>query len=272
MDRVLVERGLADSRVQAADLVERGLVVVSGAPAAKPSRLVGPGEPVAVREPDRYVGRGGRKLEAALARFGIDPRGLRCLDAGASTGGFTDCLLQHGARAVAAVDVGHGQLHQRLRTDGRVEVWERTDVRSIGPEVVGAAPFDLVVADLSFISATAAAPVLAGPAVAPAAPIILLVKPQFEAGRAAVSRGRGVVRDLELHRRAIVAVGTALADAGAGIMGVMASPVPGHAGNREYFLHATAPAPGRHRQDAVDAGTLARWASDAVDEVARAGS
>ena len=233
--------------------------------------MVGAAEPVVVTEPDLYVGRGGRKLEAALDRFRIDPTGCRCLDAGASTGGFTDCLLQRGARSVAAVDVGHGQLHHRLRTDPRVAVWERTDIRLFDAAAAGLDAFDLVVADLSFISATAVARSLVG-ATAPGAALVVLVKPQFEAGRAEVSRGRGVVRDPEVHRRAIVTVGTALAGAGAGIMGVMPSPVPGHAGNREYFIHAVAPGvPAATDGTVTGAGALERWAAAAVDEAAGGG-
>ncbi len=247
------------------------MVVVGGAPASKPSRMVGAAEPVVVTEPDPYVGRGGRKLEAALDRFGIDPTGCRCLDAGASTGGFTDCLLQRGARSVAAVDVGHGQLHHRLRTDPRVAVWERTDIRSFDAAAAGFDAFDLVVADLSFISATAVARSLVR-AAAPGATLVVLVKPQFEAGRAEVSRGKGVIRDPEVHRRAIVTVGTALTDAGAGIMGVMPSPVPGHAGNREYFIHAVAPgATAATGGTVTGGGELVRWATEAVDEAVGGG-
>jgi 23S rRNA (cytidine1920-2'-O)/16S rRNA (cytidine1409-2'-O)-methyltransferase len=203
---------------------------------------VSAGEPIElVGDPPRFVSRGGLKLQAALDRFGLDPTGWRALDAGASTGGFTDCLLQAGAASVYAVDVGHGQLHERLRADSRVVAMERTDVRALDLAALGGRPVDAVVADLSFISSTKAASVLTGPLALPGAPVVLLVKPQFEAGRAEVSRGRGVVRDPEIHRRALVEVATALEAAGAVIMGAMASPITGHAGNIEFLLHARTP-------------------------------
>jgi 23S rRNA (cytidine1920-2'-O)/16S rRNA (cytidine1409-2'-O)-methyltransferase len=186
----------------------------------------------------RFVGRGGEKLDAALRRFGIDASGCRALDVGASTGGFTDCLLQAGASAVIAVDVGHGQLHQRLREDDRVTNLERLDVRDVTLATVGGVPVDLVTADLSFISATRAVPVLTGGVAVPGAPIVLLVKPQFEAGRIEVSRGRGIIRDPEIHRRTLGEVASALEAAGAAIIGSMPSPITGSAGNIEYLLHA----------------------------------
>ncbi len=205
--------------------------------------MVAAAEPVVVTgEPPRFVGRGGEKLAAALDRFGIEPAGRRALDAGASTGGFTDCLLQRGAARVVAVDVGHGQLHARLRADPRVLCCERTDVRSVSLATVGGQPVDLVVADLSFISATLAVPALVGGAVASGADIVLLVKPQFEAGRAEASRGRGVIRDPAVHRRTVGEVAGALEVAGAVIMGAMPSPLTGQAGNVEFLLHARAPA------------------------------
>lgn len=210
---------------------------MAGAPADKPSRLVGGEEPLAVQgPPPRFVSRGGEKLDAALVRFAVEVAGRRALDAGASTGGFTDCLLQRGAAAVVCVDVGYGQLHPRLRGDPRVTVFERTNIRHF----VSAEPFEVVVADLSFLSLTTAAPVLAGALAAPGADLVLLVKPQFEAGRLAVSRGKGVVRDPALRRRALGDVASALGRAGASIMGAMASPLLGPAGNAEFLLHARA--------------------------------
>ena len=239
LDAELVRRGLAASRTQAAEAIAAGRVTVGGAPADKASRLVAAGEPVEVLgPPPRFVSRGGEKLDAALEHFGVDVRGLRALDAGASTGGFTDCLLQRGAAHVVAVDVGHGQLHPRLRSDPRVEVRERTNVRSLRPDDVGG-PFDVVVADLSFISLTTVLGGLVALA-RPGAPLVLLVKPQFEAGRAEVSRGRGVVRDPAVHAQVRARVDDAVRSTGAAIMGWMTSPLRGADGNVEFFVHAVA--------------------------------
>ena len=186
--------------------------------------------------PSRYVGRGGEKLEAALERFRIDPVGWRAVDAGSSTGGFTDCLIQHGAASVVAVDVGRGQLHERLRADPRVAVHERTNIRSIEVSDFGGDPFDLVVADLSFISLRTVAVKLVDLA-KPGADMVVLIKPQFEAGRREVSRGRGVIRDPAVWRSTVVAVISALQDAGAAMMGVMVSPLRGADGNVEFLAH-----------------------------------
>ncbi len=200
-----------------------------------------PAEAVVVQgPPPRYVSRGGVKLEAALERFAVDVVGKRALDAGASTGGFTDCLLQHGAAGVVAVDVGHGQLDARLRVDPRVTVLERTHVRTLDTAGVPGGPVGVVTADLSFISLRTVAPVLVGPVVMPGGDVVVLVKPQFEVGRAQVSRGRGVVRDPAAWRAALVTVASALGAAGAAIMGAMPSPVTGTAGNTEFLLHALA--------------------------------
>jgi len=223
--------------------VAAGRVLVGGAVADKPSRLVATGQPVVVEGPRaRFVSRGGEKLDAALDHFALDVAGYRALDAGASTGGFTDCLLQRGAAHVVALDVGHGQLHPKLRVDPRVTVVEGLNVRTlelaqVTPEGEAARPFDVVTADLSFISLTPVVPALVTVA-RRAGHLVLLVKPQFEVGRAEASRGRGVVRDPELWRGALVTVASALASAGAGIMGAMASPLTGPAGNAEFFLHA----------------------------------
>jgi 23S rRNA (cytidine1920-2'-O)/16S rRNA (cytidine1409-2'-O)-methyltransferase len=239
-----VRRGLASNRQQARVAIESGRVLVAGAPADKSARLVSPAEAVVLQgPPPRYVSRGGAKLEAALERFAVDVAERRALDAGASTGGFTDCLLQRGAASVVAVDVGHGQLDARLRNDPRVTVLERTHVRNLDEETVPGGPVDVVTADLSFISLTAVAPVLVGPVVVSGGDVVVLVKPQFEAGRAQVSRGRGVVRDPETWRQAIATVASALGAAGAAIMGAMASPVTGTAGNTEFLLHALAGRP-----------------------------
>ncbi len=199
--------------------------------------MVAPHEPVEVTGPGpRFVSRGGDKLDAALDRFAVPVRGDRALDAGASTGGFTDCLLQRGAREVVAVDVGYGQLHERLRADPRVVVRERTNVRDLAPGDLGE-PFALVVADLSFISLRTVAVPLVGLA-ADEADLVWLVKPQFEAGRAEAARGRGVIRDPAVWRRVLDEVRAALAGAGAAIMGAMASPLRGADGNVEFLLHA----------------------------------
>ncbi len=223
--------------------------------------MVSESEPVVVVEDSRrFVSRGGDKLDAALERFGVDVSGRRCLDAGASTGGFTHCLLRRGAAAVVAVDVGYGQLDPALRGDARVEVLERTNVRALGPADVGGHRFEVVVADLSFISLATVAPVLAGALAAPGADIVVLVKPQFEAGRAEVSRGRGVIRDPEVRRGALVRVASALTSQGATIMGAMASPLLGPAGNAEFFLHARA-----HGADPAHGGRLPDGVVAALD-------
>jgi 23S rRNA (cytidine1920-2'-O)/16S rRNA (cytidine1409-2'-O)-methyltransferase len=214
-------------------------VTVDGAPAFKAARQVAPQEAVVVHgDGPRFVGRGGEKLAAALERFAVPVDGLRALDAGASTGGFTDCLLQYGARCVVAVDVGYGQLHERLRADPRVESVERTNVRDLAPGDLGP-PFDLVVADLSFISLRAVLVPLLGLAAADAH-VVLLVKPQFEAGRDEAGRGRGVIRDPAVWRRVLDEVVTALQATGAAIMGVMVSPLTGADGNVEFLVHARA--------------------------------
>jgi 23S rRNA (cytidine1920-2'-O)/16S rRNA (cytidine1409-2'-O)-methyltransferase len=212
-------------------------VLVGGAPADKPSRLVDAGEALSLAgEPPRFVGRGGDKLDAALDGFAIDVSGLRCLDAGASTGGFTDCLLQRGASSVVAVDVGYGQMHPRLRADPRVDVRERLNVRHLTPADV-AGPFRLVVADLSFISLRTVASALVE-LTEPGGDLVALVKPQFEVGRAEASRGRGVVRDPAKRDEAVDAVVGALAAAGAAMMGRMVSPLTGADGNVEVFVRA----------------------------------
>ncbi|MGE3835349.1 MAG: TlyA family RNA methyltransferase [Acidimicrobiia bacterium] len=235
LDAELVRRGLAGSREQAQGEIGAGRVLVAGAPAHKPARLVAPEEPIVVLGPaPRFVGRGGEKLDAALDRFGIDPAGRRCLDAGASTGGFTDCLLQRGADRVVAVDVGYGQLHERLRDDPRVENRERTNVRALDPNAVGA--FHLVVADLSFVSLRLVLPALVALA-APGADLVLLVKPQFEAGRAEASKGRGVIRDPVVWRRVLEKVRGTAAEVGSAMMAAMVSPITGADGNREFLVH-----------------------------------
>ena len=212
-------------------------MLVSGTIATKSSRQVDSGEPILlVADPPRFVGRGGHKLDAALEEFGLDVAGMVALDAGSSTGGFTDCLLQRGAARVHAVDVGRNQLHERLRADRRVVLREQTDIRTVLPrqfdEEIG-----IVVADLSFISVSRVAVSLVG-LVRDDGPIIVLVKPQFEAGRAEVSRGRGVIRDPAIWERTLVESGASIEAAGATIMGAMVSPLRGADGNVEFLVLA----------------------------------
>ncbi len=244
LDAELVRRGLARSREQAAGLVTARRVLVAGQAAAKPATQVAPGDPITVTEPagPEYASRGGWKLAGALAAFaGLRVAGRRCLDAGASTGGFTDVLLRAGAAHVTAVDVGYGQLAWALRTDDRVTVLDRVNVRELRPDQVAPAP-DLVTADLSFISLGLVLPALIRCA-APDADFVLLVKPQFEVGRNRVGTG-GVVRDPELRREAVAEVAAAAAALGLGVAGLVASPLPGPAGNVEYFLWLRRGAPG----------------------------
>ncbi len=212
-------------------------MLVNGAIAEKASRLVDPSDAVVITgEPPRFVSRGGDKLDAALDAFGIDVAAIDVLDAGASTGGFTDCLLQRGAARVIALDVGHGQLHPRIRNDERVTVVERFNVRSLVAEQLCFVPH-LAVADLSFISLTKVIPVLAR-VVAPRGGLVLLVKPQFEAGRAEVSRGHGVITDPAIHDRVRDEVEACLVDAGCAVVGWCDSPLAGGDGNREFLVHA----------------------------------
>ncbi|NBQ42862.1 MAG: TlyA family RNA methyltransferase [Mycobacteriaceae bacterium] len=238
VDAELVRRGLARSRQQAAELIGAGRVTIDGMPAAKPATAVAIGAALAViaeEGPDSrpWVSRGAHKLLGALDAFGLDPCGRRCLDAGASTGGFTDVLLDRGAAEVVAVDVGYGQIAWSLRSDPRVRVVERTNVRDITPETIGG-PVDLVVADLSFISLTTVLPALIR-CCSPLGDIVPMVKPQFEVGRAQVGRG-GVVTDPALRAGAVLAVARCGADLGWQTVGVTASMLPGPSGNVEYFL------------------------------------
>jgi 23S rRNA (cytidine1920-2'-O)/16S rRNA (cytidine1409-2'-O)-methyltransferase len=237
LDAELVRRGLARSRTQAAELIAGGRVEVAGTPAGKAATQVGLDAAITVRESaaaPEYASRGGHKLAGALAAFGGPPvAGRRCLDAGASTGGFTDVLLGAGAAHVVAVDVGYGQLAWPLRTDPRVTVLDRVNVRALQPAQVAPLP-SLVTADLSFISLTIVLPALVACA-APDADFLVLVKPQFEVGKGKVGAG-GVVRDPALREAAVAAVAAAAAIAGLGVAGVTASPLPGPSGNVEYFL------------------------------------
>ena len=237
LDTELVRRGLAPSRERAQADIAEGRVTVGGAPATKASRLVDPSEAVIVHgPPPRYVSRAGAKLAGAIERFDLEPviAGARVLDAGASTGGFTDCVLQCGAAEVLAVDVGHNQLHERLRADPRVRSLERTNLRTVEPSTLGP-PCDLVVGDLSFISLALVLDTLMAASV-PGAVFVLLVKPQFEAGRSEVSRGRGIIDSPEIWHRVLSEVSAALLERNGAIMGVMVSPITGSDGNVEFIL------------------------------------
>ncbi|WP_193615096.1 TlyA family RNA methyltransferase [Nocardioides lijunqiniae] len=239
LDAELVRRGLARSREHASELIAGGRVKVSGAVAGKPATGVTTDVAIlVVADPDRpdYASRGGHKLAGALAAFG--PRGLvvegrRCLDAGASTGGFTDVLLRAGAAQVVAVDVGYGQLVWRLQNDERVVVHDRTNVRELTPELIGG-PVDLVVGDLSFISLPLVLEALVG-VTRPDGDLALMVKPQFEVGKDRIPKG-GVVRDPGLRAEAVIGVATAAAARGWGAVQVATSPLPGPSGNVEFFL------------------------------------
>ncbi|MSO36950.1 MAG: TlyA family RNA methyltransferase [Acidimicrobiia bacterium] len=235
LDTELVRRGLVRSRARAVEAIEGGHVTVGGAPTRTASRQVDQNEPIDIGPPEtRFVSRGGEKLNAALDYFDIDVKGLRALDAGASTGGFTDCLLQRGAEHVLAIDVGRGQIDWRLRNDSRVTVIERTNIRFLDSVEGGAVP--ILVADLSFISLKVVAPALAALST-PEATLVLLVKPQFEAGRARVPRG-GVVRDPIVHRAVLDEVITGVAESGIFVTDVFESPLRGAEGNIEFLALA----------------------------------
>jgi len=248
LDVLLVERGLAESRSQAQALVLAGLVRGYDKPGAQVSDDV----VIDVERPPRFVSRGGEKLQNALDALGVSAKGRDCADVGASTGGFTDCLLQAGARRVVAIDVGYGQLHPRLRGDPRVTVLERTNARTLTE-----LPFapELVVCDVSFISVTKALP----PALRLATPgweALVLVKPQFEAGRADVAKG--VVRDAEVQRKVLESVIEAAREWGGVTVGVVDSGLPGPKGNREFFVHL------QHRPGEPNPDDSERWIADAV--------
>ncbi len=234
VDAELVRRGLARSRQQAAELIGAGKVSIDGMPALKPGTAIAVTAALTVDDGERgWVSRGSHKLIGALDTFGIPAAGRRCLDAGASTGGFTEVLLDRGAAEVVAVDVGYGQLAWSLRCDPRVSVIERTNARDLSPEAIGG-PVDLVVADLSFISLATVLPALAGCAW-PSADIVPMVKPQFEVGKGQVGAG-GVVHDPGLRADAVLAVARRAGELGWRTVDVTASPLPGPSGNVEYFL------------------------------------
>jgi 23S rRNA (cytidine1920-2'-O)/16S rRNA (cytidine1409-2'-O)-methyltransferase len=231
---------MATSRTQAQRLVEEGMILVAGVAATKPATMVDATTPLLIREngATSYASRGGHKLAGALERLDVDVTGRFCLDAGAAHGGFTDVLLRRGAARVVAVDVAYGQLDWRLRADDRVVVLERTNVRFLDPADVPPPPAEIIVADLSFISLTLVLPALYA-VMDPAGEMILLVKPQFEAGKHAVGKG-GVVRDPEVWSTAIHRVVAAAAELGLGLRDACVSPLPGPSGNIEFFVHLRA--------------------------------
>ena len=236
LDKLVVERGLAPTREKAQALILAGQIQVNGQPAEKAGMQVAPQARVElVGEPLRYVGRGGIKLEGALADFRVDPRGKVCLDIGASIGGFTDCLLQHGAARVYAVDVGKGQLDWKLRQDPRVVAREGVNARHLKPADLGE-PVELVAIDVAFISVEKILPAAIGCA-QPGAIFLVLIKPQFELSRPQVGKG-GIVRDPELHQQAVEKVTRAAATLGLNEIEVRESRLRGAEGNREFFLHA----------------------------------
>lgn len=240
LDQRLVELGLAESKSRAQGLILAGLVRVDGQLAKKAGQGVSAQTQISVHGPEHpYVSRGGVKLAGALDHFGLAVAGLTCLDVGASTGGFSDCLLQRGAAAITAVDVGYGQLAWKLRTDPRVTLHERVNARDMPPEMAPG-PFGLIVADVSFISLTLVLPGLI-PRLAPGGHVLCLVKPQFEAGREQVGSG-GVVRDEGARQQAVDKVAACLAGLGLTVLGQCQSPILGPAGNVEFFLLAQAPA------------------------------
>jgi 23S rRNA (cytidine1920-2'-O)/16S rRNA (cytidine1409-2'-O)-methyltransferase len=244
LDKTLVDRGLAESRERARALVLGGKVLVGGLPATKAGAMVGPDSVIEVRGSDiPYVGRGGLKLEAALDNFGLDPSGLVAMDVGASTGGFTDCLLQRGASRVYAVDVGYGQFDWKLRNDSRVVLLERTNIRKLDPGNVPE-PVDMAVIDVSFISLRLVVPKVREFLKKPGGLLVALVKPQFEAGRAEVGKG-GIVRDEAARIRALEGVIQSVNECGLDVNGRMESPIKGQKGNIEYLIYAERRSNGR---------------------------
>lgn len=237
LDRALVERGLAESRERAKALVLGGKVLVGMVPATKAGSMVDAAASIELRGEDiPYVGRGGLKLEAALDEFGINPEGMVAMDVGASTGGFTDCLLQRGASRVYAIDVGYGQFDWKLRNDQRVVLLERTNIRHLERDRI-AEPVDIAVIDVSFISLRLVVPKVAEFLNRPGGQLVALVKPQFEVGRDEVGKG-GIVRNEACRLRALDEVVAAVGDAGLDVLGTMDSPIKGQKGNIEYLIYA----------------------------------
>lgn len=239
LDALLVQKGISESRARARSLIMAGKILVNGIPMEKPGVQVSVADAVVLRGADMpYVSRGGIKLEAALTRFHIDPTGFACLDVGASTGGFTDCLLQHGARAVFAVDVGYGQLAWKLRKDPRVVVIERSNIRNLSEKAVSE-PIALATIDVSFISLKIVVPCIAK-FLKPNAIILALIKPQFEVGKGNVGKG-GVVRDPGLHEAVLEELSTFFSGQGLAVQAIIPSPITGPKGNKEFFVHMIHP-------------------------------
>lgn len=234
IDRLLVERGLFESRARAQAAVQAGLVRVNGAVISKPSADIAEDARIEAQDIHDYVSRGALKLEAALAAFDLDPEGMRALDVGSSTGGFTEVLLRRGAAHVFAVDVGHDQLHPRLRRNPAVTVMEGTDIRTVSPQALGG-PVDMVVMDASFISLSQILPAALACAGA-GAHLVALVKPQFEAGRSALKKG--IVRDPQVHEEVCAAARASVQALGWQVQGIIPSPIAGGDGNREFLLGA----------------------------------
>ena len=237
LDKAMVQRGLTDSRERAKALILEGKVLVNDLPALKAGTQVDPDAKIELKGGDiPYVGRGGLKLEGALDEFGVDPKGMICMDVGASTGGFTDCLLQRGAKRVYAIDVGYGQFDWRLRNDERVILMERTNIRHLLAEKVPE-PVELTVIDVSFISLKLVMPKVMELLKKPGGIVVALVKPQFEVGREDVGKG-GIVRDDDKRLAALEGVKEAFVQFGLSIVGDMVSPIKGQKGNIEYLLCA----------------------------------
>jgi 23S rRNA (cytidine1920-2'-O)/16S rRNA (cytidine1409-2'-O)-methyltransferase len=242
--KALVSRGLASDESEAAALINDGVVLVNGSVAQGGAHLVAPSDAIVVKHPDRFVSRGGEKLDFALEFFEIEVADKIVLDAGASTGGFTDCLLQRGAKRVVAVDVGKGQLHQTIARDSRVVVCDETNIRDLehldlmqrnGLSAIFVDRFDLIVADLSFISLKSVAKAFVARAAKPSQ-LVLLVKPQFEASRQEVDKGAGIIRDSAIHDRVQREVGDLYASLGCTVRGVVESPIKGAQGNIEFLM------------------------------------
>ena len=238
LDLLLVKKGLAESREKARAMIMAGLVAVEQVTATKAGHLVAPLSNLSIKKPLPYVSRGGLKLEAALDRFSVDVKGMALLDAGASTGGFTDCLLQRGAKRVVAVDVGYGQFHWKLRQDPKVVLLEKTNIRNLAPGVVKE-DLDGAVIDVSFISLKLVLPAVAR-LLKPKAFVIALIKPQFEVGKGQVGKG-GVVRDPELHQEVLDRLSSFFREIGWKVGGQIPSPVLGPKGNKEFLVYLTRP-------------------------------
>ena len=252
IDKVMLERGLVESRARAQALILAGQVLVREQRVDKPGQMIDSGAEIRIKgETLRYVGRGGLKLEAALREFKIDPTGKNCLDVGASTGGFTDCLLQHGAARVWAIDVGHNQIVWRLRQDSRVVVLEGVNARSLNPEQFPHR-FDLATIDVSFISLTKILPPVRS-CLVDTGECVALIKPQFEVGKGEVGRG-GIVTDVAKHRRVVNEIKDAALEVGFHPVGLIESPILGAEGNREFLMHLRVEPPGEEIPDFLVSG------------------